>query len=70
MNKNWRPKDWDKVFKVRDCETVRGYAAFESGADAMLLELVRLGNSRGGREENEYRKGTWIFIPDEDTDEN
>ena len=69
----WRPENWKNPFNQAaikvigsDDKPISHYEACEYGADAILEALRELGNSRGGREENEYRVGTWIFIPDEE----
>ena len=75
MAKSWRPNGWDNPYESPDTPYLSEkhilaaidnpksfYEMFEAGADAMLEALRELGNSCGGREDNEYRKGTWVFL--------
>ena len=70
MIKSWRPEGWATrsviSYTGKNMKDCTGREVFEAGADAMLEALRELGNSRGGREDNEYRKGTWVFIEETD----
>ena len=70
----WRPSsDWDEnvVAWVKQCAADRRYresglaavmmSMFEAGTDTMLDALRKSGTPSKG--------GTWVFIPDEPTDE-
>ena len=67
MNTSWiiLGAKWDELTRGHPSAiTVTERVLVEVGIDATLKALRELGNSRGGREENEHRVGTWVFIED------
>ncbi len=74
---SWRPKEWEarkievkQIFQAIEQNSLQYIAGFklgvEAGADAMYDALRKLGNSKGGRVDDQYRKGTWVFLDDKE----
>jgi len=66
----WRPEGWNVVEIRRKTHKAGKFAdsdLVEAGADAMLEVLRQVGNSKGGRVDDEYRHGTWVLLTDEMT---